>query len=133
MTAPNAASVALIAGGRVLLIQRARPPYRGLWTLPGGRLEPGESAEAGAAREVHEELGLAVSALRPVTRLRLGEGGFVLQVFATNAFEGRIVASDEIGDHRWVVPDRLGDLTVTPDLPGVLERAFRLFGSDAAQ
>ena len=42
---PNAASVALIDRDRVLLIQRARKPYFGMWSLPGGRLEPGETAE----------------------------------------------------------------------------------------
>ena len=57
---PNAASVALINGDRVLLIQRARNPWRGMWSLPGGRLEPGETAEEAAGREVREEVGLTV-------------------------------------------------------------------------
>jgi 8-oxo-dGTP diphosphatase len=125
---PNAASVALINRDRVLLIQRARAPYFGLWTLPGGRLEPGEDAEACATREVHEEVGLRCYALRPVTRLRLGDSGqFNLQVFATEAFEGEIVPSDEVSGHRWVQPDKTDELELTPHLPDVLERAFRMF------
>jgi 8-oxo-dGTP diphosphatase len=128
MTAePNAASVALIDRERVLLIQRARPPYGGHWTLPGGRCEPGENAEACAVREVREELGLTAWALRPVSRLILGQGAFHLQVFATEAFEGEIAPSGEVAAHRWVRPAQLHGLAVTPHLPQVLEAAFRLF------
>ena len=126
--APNAASVALVNRGRVLLIQRAKPPYHGLWTLPGGRLEAGEDAESAAAREIREELGLAVFALRPVARLTLGTAReFRLQVFATEAFEGEIVPSPEITDYRWVDGDRVAAMEVTPHLPDVIERALRIF------
>ncbi|WP_454723151.1 MULTISPECIES: NUDIX domain-containing protein [Cupriavidus] len=48
--------------GRFLLAQRpAGKPYEGYWEFPGGKLEPGESVEAALARELHEELGIAVS------------------------------------------------------------------------
>lgn len=125
---PDAASVALIDGGRVLLIRRARAPYSGMWTLPGGRLEPGEDAEACAIREVREELGLSVYALRPLTRLALGGAAdFLLQVFATEAFDGSIVPSAEIAAYRWVRGEMLGGMRTTPHLLDVLERAFRMF------
>jgi 8-oxo-dGTP diphosphatase len=125
---PNAASVALVHRGRVLLIRRTKAPYDGMWTLPGGRLEPGEDAETAALREVEEELGLRAFALRPLMRLTLGEGRqFRLQVFATEAFEGEIVPSDEVADHRWVEADRVRGMNVTPHLPEVIERAMRLF------
>jgi 8-oxo-dGTP pyrophosphatase MutT (NUDIX family) len=124
---PNAASVALIDRQRVLLIKRARAPYNGMWTLPGGRLDPGEDAEAAAKREILEELGLRVYALRPVARLTLGpRREFVLQAFATEAFEGNIVPSDEITDHRWMRDGALPG-PVTPHLPDVVERALRMF------
>lgn len=44
--------------GRLLVVKRGKEPARGLWTLPGGRLEPGETLEAGALRELEEETGL---------------------------------------------------------------------------
>lgn len=125
---PNAASVALIDRDQVLLIQRARAPYFGMWTLPGGRLEPGEGAETAAAREIHEELGLRCFALRPIRVMYLGGAGkFVLQVFATEAFEGEIVPSDEVADHRWVRLDGIGGFKTTAGLGDVLERAFAIF------
>lgn len=122
---PNAASVALIAGDEVLLVRRGRQPALGLWTLPGGRLEGGETAEQCAGREIGEELGLSVSGLRPVTRLR--QGSFLLQVFATDTFEGDIAPSDEVTDYRWVQLHTLGSLETTPRLGEALEMAMRLF------
>ena len=125
---PNAASVALIDGDKVLLVKRARQPALGLWTLPGGRLEAGEAAEQCAVREIGEELGLSIAGLRPVMQLGTGgPRGFVLQVFATEAFQGEIVASEEIADWRWVQPEMASNFETTPQLGEVLERAFRLF------
>jgi ADP-ribose pyrophosphatase YjhB (NUDIX family) len=132
----DSASVALVKGGRVLLILRARPPYEGLWTLPGGRLQPGETAEAAATRELREELDLTVSALRPVTRMTIeappsGNSGpprrFDLKVFATNTFAGHITASDEIADYRWIETGRMGDLPLTPNLEQVIAAALAVF------
>ncbi|HTM77885.1 MAG TPA: NUDIX domain-containing protein [Devosia sp.] len=124
----NAASVALIHKQQVLLIQRAYAPYQHLWTLPGGRLEPGESIEACAAREIHEELGLIVHGLRPVLVQALGRDKvFRLAVFATQGFEGEITPSDEIEAFRWVAPDQIGELRTTARLGDVLDRAFALF------
>ena len=128
MTAlPNAASVALFESGRVLLIQRARAPWLGKWSLPGGRLEAGEDAETCARREVFEEIGLAVSALRPVLRMELGgPQQYLLQVFATRSFAGGIAPNDEIADHRWLDPGLIGTLPTTPGLAEVIEQALRL-------
>ena len=124
---PNAASVALIDRDKVLLIQRARKPYFGMWSLPGGRLEPGETPEQAAEREIREEVGLSVWRLHPIRRMLLGEGRFVLQVYATEAFEGEIVASDEVSDWRWVRADEIGGMHTTPDLGEVGAGAFRVF------
>ena len=125
---PNAASVALLHKGQVLLIQRAKAPWDGAWSLPGGRLEPDETAEDCVARELQEELGLRVYALRPLAKLLLGDRQkFRLQVFGTEAFEGEITPNDEIAAWRWVQPGGEATLRTTPHLSEVLQRAFRLF------
>jgi 8-oxo-dGTP diphosphatase len=125
---PNAASVALIDRDKVLLIQRARKPYFGMWSLPGGRVEPGETPEQTAQREVLEEVGLTCFRLMPIRKMFLGDAGnFLLQVYATEGFEGVVTTSDEVTDHRWVRLDGLYGLNTTPGLGDVLEAAFRLF------
>jgi ADP-ribose pyrophosphatase YjhB (NUDIX family) len=121
-----AASVAIVRRDDLLLVQRNRPPAEGLWTLPGGRLEPGETPEQGAIREVREELGLALYALRPLIVLR--HGAYLLQTFATQAFDGEVEPdAAEIRDWRWVRSIQIARLPTTPGLDGVVEAAFRIF------
>lgn len=55
--------VAIVRDGALLLIRRGRPPEAGCWSLPGGKVDPGEPTEAAARREIAEELGLALGAL----------------------------------------------------------------------
>jgi acetyl-CoA carboxylase carboxyl transferase subunit beta len=117
MAKDNAASVAIVEDGLVLLIQRARDPYRGKWTLPGGRCEPGESAEAAAVREVREELGLTMRGLAPVAQIAFDS--WRLAVF-TGVAVGDIVPSDEIAGWRWVSQSEALELDTTPDLADVL-------------
>lgn len=121
--------MALVADGQVLLVQRARAPSQGLWTLPGGRLEPGEDAKTAAARELREELGLAVKELRPVMRLAVPEANFTLQVFASTQFAGTIRANAEIADWCWIAPEQAAALPTTPGLGPVLTRSLAIAGS----
>jgi 8-oxo-dGTP pyrophosphatase MutT (NUDIX family) len=123
-----AASVALLRGPEVLLIERVKPPYAAHWTLPGGRLEPGESPEQCAIREIGEELGLTVSGLRPVLTMMVSpDFPSRLCVFATRQFAGTMAPSDEIATWRWLLPAAIGQLRTTPRLAEVVERAIRLF------
>lgn len=62
--------------GRVLLV---KPTYKSLWNLPGGTLDINESPKAAAQREVHEELGLRISKLQPLTINYLSKAGDVTE------------------------------------------------------
>jgi 8-oxo-dGTP diphosphatase len=123
---PNAASVALLDRDKILLIERAREPFLGCWTLPGGRREPGESIEECAKREVLEEIGLQLFSLRAVLIMPVGTS-FQLAVFATKLFEGTIELSPEVSRAEWVRPQSIGKLRTTPDLDKVLDRVMGLF------
>lgn len=122
---PNAASVALVRERKVLLIKRAYAPYQHLWTLPGGRLDPNETIEQCAIRELVEELGVTIRNPRHVLTQSLGrDGGYRLAVFATTDFSGRITPSDEIADHKWVDPAALIAMRTTSRLDVVIAEAF---------
>jgi 8-oxo-dGTP diphosphatase len=58
-----AASAAIFRDGSVLLIERAKGALKGRWSLPGGHIEPGETARAAAVREVREETGVEADIL----------------------------------------------------------------------
>ena len=121
-----AASVAIVRERDLLLIQRNRAPSEGLWTLPGGRLEPGETTEQCVVREIKEELGLQLFGLRKL--IVLTHGAYRLQTFATQTWDGDIRPdAAEIRDWRWVRPSGLAALKTTPGLRDVVEAAFRIF------
>ena len=62
----HAVSVAVVRGNRLLLVKRGREPSRGLHAFPGGRVEPGETNEEAARRELFEETGLRAENLAPI-------------------------------------------------------------------
>ena len=121
MTAPVPCAGAIVVDGegRLLLIRRGREPGRGLWSLPGGRCEPGEDAAAAAVRETYEETGLAVAADRLVGRVeRPGPGGvtYVIDDLACTVTGGTLRAGDDADETRWVGPAELAALPVTDGL-----------------
>ncbi|MGR7023742.1 NUDIX hydrolase [Geodermatophilus sp. URMC 62] len=73
-------AVVLDDAGRLLLVRRRNAPGRGLWSVPGGRVEPGESLAEAVEREVQEETGLAVRAGEPVGRITIPGDGVVYDV-----------------------------------------------------
>ena len=77
---PCVGAVVHDAAGRLLLIQRGHDPHRGRWSLPGGRIEPGESPEQAVVREVREETGLDVRAERHVGQVSIPGDGVVFDV-----------------------------------------------------
>lgn len=115
----------MLRDSEVLLIQRAFEPLKGLWTLPGGRREPGESIAETAVREVAEEVAIRIGRLQPVLQMGVA-GKFRLQVFATRDFTGEVMPSPEVADWKWAKPEALTALQTTPDLDRVLRRAFDL-------
>jgi ADP-ribose pyrophosphatase YjhB (NUDIX family) len=120
-----AGAIVLDGGGRLLLIRRGREPGRGLWSLPGGRCEPGEDAAAAAVRETCEETGLEVTAGRLVGRVeRPGPDGVTYEIddLACTVTGGTLRAGDDADDARWVGAAELAGLPVTDGLLDALTR-----------
>ena len=108
--------------GRLLLIKRGHEPGKGLWSIPGGRVEAGESDAAAVVREVREETGLAVAPGRLIGTVRRpagGDGGvFDIRDYAAAVTGGTLVPGDDADDAVWAGPAELGTL---PLAEGLLE------------
>lgn len=120
----NAVSLALFDDHNVLLIQRATHPLKGFWTLPGGRIERGETPEQACIREIKEELGLEVENLTPVARFNAGGNKtYILQVFAAHYADGQPQPNREVSDWKWISPPFPEGLRTTPGLTDILAKA----------
>ena len=105
--------------GRLLMIQRGHDPGAGLWSIPGGRIEPGESDEQALVREMLEETNLQVKVGRLVGSVqREGPGGTVIDIrdYAATAVGGTLRAGDDAADARWVTAAEMARLEVTEGL-----------------
>jgi 8-oxo-dGTP diphosphatase len=126
-----AVSAVIFRDGKVLLLRRAKSPGHGFWSLPGGRVEFGESLHIALAREVDEETGLkidivALAGWREVLPGAGGGGHYLIMSFAARWTGGEPRLNEEHDDFKWVEPGRFGDLKLTGGLPEVVEAARRL-------
>jgi 8-oxo-dGTP diphosphatase len=111
------------ARGRLLLIQRGHEPEAGRWSLPGGRVKPGESDTDAVVREVREETGLVVAPGRLVGSVeRPGPAGAVYDIYdyAAAVTGGRLAAGDDAADARWIGQAELAGLALTSGLARAL-------------
>jgi ADP-ribose pyrophosphatase YjhB (NUDIX family) len=115
--------------GRVLLIRRGRPPSAGAWTLPGGRVEPGESTEHAVVREVREETALQAHVVCGLGVVNVAREGFVYEIHEhllapVSVGDAPPRAGDDAADVRWVDPRELSGLAVALDAITVIDRGL---------
>ena len=111
----------VIHEGRVLLVRRGVAPSRGLWAVPGGALELGETLQRGAEREILEETGVAIRAREPICAFdffeRDGDGRirfhFVIVDVAADYIGGEVRGADDALEARWLAPEDLEGLAVS--------------------
>jgi 8-oxo-dGTP diphosphatase len=118
--------------GRILLIKRGHQPGKGLWSVPGGRIEPGESDEQAVVREVREETGLEVACGPLLGAIeRPGTAGTILQITDYRAVVtgGELVAGDDAADARWLTLEEASELDTTGKLTGGLLAILRSWGA----
>ncbi len=129
-----AVSAAIFRDGRVLVVRRAQAPAAGSWTLPGGRVELGETLVAAVTREVAEETALIirVKGLAGYREMILdsaveGRGRhFVILPFAAEWVSGEVKLNEELGDFGWSTLSEIAGLPTTPGLLEILRQAERL-------
>ena len=102
--------------GRLLVVKRANEPSAGLWSIPGGRCEPGEAPADAAAREVLEETGLVVDVGELLLTVTIGD--YLVHDFTATVVGGRLAAGDDAAEVRWCTP---AELTALPTSPGLVD------------
>ena len=97
--------------GCLLLGRRAEPPAEGMWDIPGGFVEPGESFEQAVEREIHEETGLQVEGLRYIGSLPDTYGHrhvpTINTCFRATRCQGEPKPLDDLAELRWFSPTQL--------------------------
>jgi 8-oxo-dGTP diphosphatase len=123
----------IIRRNSILLIQRARNPLKGYWSLPGGLIEAGERIETALQREVREETGLIVrpkKVFEIFERIILDKEGraeyhYILHDYLCTVVGGELKAGDDAGRVAWVQHAKLENLQLTEGTLEVIERAFK--------
>ncbi|MBU3974645.1 MAG: NUDIX hydrolase, partial [Alphaproteobacteria bacterium] len=119
--------VVCLRGDAVLLIRRGTPPRQGEWSLPGGRIEPGERAVDAALRELREETGVEarITGLVDVVDGLFPEAGrhYVLIDYAAEWVSGEPVAGDDALEARFVALAQIGTLIDWPETRRVIRMA----------
>ena len=127
-----AVSAAIIRDGKVLVVRRARNPALGIYTLPGGGVETGETLMQAVTREVREETSMDIEPValaghrEAIVRDAQGrvERHFVILCFAARWLSGEPVLNEELDDARWLAPAALSSLRTTEGLAEIVAAAI---------
>lgn len=124
----------------VLLVRRRQPPNLGLWAIPGGSVELGETLQEAAEREILEETGIRVRAGAPVyvfDTVDRDEAGrvryhYVIADLMAEYVGGEPTAGDDALEARWITPGELGSLAVSATTADLLRNTLG-FGKGPAR
>ena len=125
-----AASAVVINDGKILMIKRAREPNKGKWSIPGGRIELGESIHEAVKREVSEECNIEIEILRLLEvsdniirdEERRVRYHYVLIDVLARYKTGEVNAQSDAEDYRWVTVEELSEMDMSPQLRTILLR-----------
>jgi len=129
-----AVSAVIFRDGRVLLVRRARSPAKGFYSLPGGRVEFGETLHAALHREVAEETALQIeiselAGWREVVPAAEGGGHYLIMSFAARWSAGEVALNEELDDYQWLAVDAIGEMKLTGGLMEVIRSAQRILAA----
>ena len=125
----------VILEGRALLIRRGHEPRKGAWSIPGGKLELGETIVEAVRRELREETGLDVEVgelIEALERIECDADGrvrfhFLILDYRCNARAGHPVAGGDALDVAFVAENELGKYALSEDVLRVVGKAFEMW------
>jgi len=134
-----AVSAAIFRDGKVLIVRRARKPALGVYTLPGGGVETGETLIEAVRREVREETALEIEPValaghrEAIVRDTQGaiERHFVILCFAARWVAGEPKLNEELDDARWLDPAEISALRTTEGLADIVAAASKRLAATA--
>lgn len=117
---------------RVLLVRRGNAPAEGIWAIPGGKVELGETLQEAAEREIREETGLTIRAHDPVFTFDLVERDdngrvrfhYVIVDLSADYISGDPIPGDDALEARWISYQEMKDLKVSNPTVYVLKKFF---------
>jgi 8-oxo-dGTP diphosphatase len=120
----------------VLLVRRGQAPSEGVWAIPGGSVEIGETLQEAAEREIFEETGIRIRAGKPIYTFdvidRDADGKirfhYVIVDLAADYVSGQPAGGDDASEARWVSTQQISELEVSPPTLRLLKTRFG-FGS----
>lgn len=120
----------VIRDGRVLLVKRGNPPGRGLWSIPGGMVELGETLREAAEREIEEETGLRIKAGEPAHTFDVVHRDprdrvqyhYVIVDLKAEFISGEVRSADDVSDAGWFGPADLVELEISPHTLELLKK-----------
>jgi 8-oxo-dGTP diphosphatase len=131
----------IVQDGKAIIVKRANDPYKGQWSIPGGRVELGESLAEALVREMREETGLDVEIgplievferiqwndePPPALRARRLRYHFVIVDYVCTPVGGELCAGDDAADVRWVTREELAQYEIRPSAVDVIRKGLRL-------
>jgi ADP-ribose pyrophosphatase len=129
----SAVGAIVIRGDKVLLVKRGNPPAKGLWSIPGGCVELGETLQEAAEREIKEETGVTIRATKPVYTFdvidRDDQGRirfhYVIVDLLADYVSGRPNAGSDVSEARWFTSRELEDIPVSRATRKLLNKAIQ--------
>jgi len=128
----NCVGIVCIRGDNVLLIKRGKPPRMGQWSIPGGRIEKGESELQAAARELFEETSIRANKFQKIETIDtdFGSGPYRLHDYAALWETGEPIAGDDAAHAQFMPLSQIEDLEMWSETVRIIRRAQALLSED---